>query len=102
MKKMVLAIMAMALMSASFAAEARGRQPCSGKKGGVSHCSGDKFVCKLYVVKEGVKYVFHQAIYRKPDNQLCVTAKVVTVVTINGKLTVNFELFDRLVEQTNA
>lgn len=46
MKKMVLAIMAMALMSASFAAEARGRQPCSGKKGGVSHCSGDKFVCK--------------------------------------------------------
>ena len=64
--------------------------------------SGDKFVCKLYVVKEGVKYVFHQAIYRKPDNQLCVTAKVVTVVTINGKLTVNFELFDRLVEQTNA
>ena len=64
--------------------------------------SGDEFVCKLSVVKEGVKYVFHQAIYRKPDNQLCVTAKVVTVVTINGKLTVNFELFDRLVEQTNS
>lgn len=25
--------------------EAR-NQPCSGKKGGVSHCSGGKFVCK--------------------------------------------------------
>lgn len=26
-------------------AEARGNRPCSGKKGGVSHCSGGKFVC---------------------------------------------------------
>jgi len=24
----------------------RGNKPCSGKKGGVSHCSGAKFVCK--------------------------------------------------------
>ncbi|WP_333661036.1 hypothetical protein [Acinetobacter sp.] len=23
----------------------RGRQPCSGKKGGVSHCQGSQFVC---------------------------------------------------------
>ncbi|MGY6246194.1 hypothetical protein ACXIUS_01435, partial [Bosea thiooxidans] len=27
------------------AAEARGRAPCSGKKGGVSHCLGKFFVC---------------------------------------------------------
>ena len=27
------------------AAHAR-NYPCSGKKGGVSHCQGDKFVCK--------------------------------------------------------
>lgn len=26
-------------------ADARGRQPCSGKKGGVSHCLGKYFVC---------------------------------------------------------
>ena len=26
-------------------ADARGREPCSGKKGGVSHCSGGKFIC---------------------------------------------------------
>lgn len=25
---------------------AKGRQPCSGNKGGISHCSGGKFVCK--------------------------------------------------------
>lgn len=27
-------------------AHARGNKPCSGKKGGVSHCSGGKFICK--------------------------------------------------------
>lgn len=26
-------------------ADARGREPCSGKKGGISHCSGGKFIC---------------------------------------------------------
>ncbi len=25
---------------------AKGKEPCSGKKGGVSHCSGSKFVCQ--------------------------------------------------------
>jgi hypothetical protein len=24
---------------------AKGRQPCSGSKGGISHCQGSKFVC---------------------------------------------------------
>jgi len=23
----------------------QGREPCSGKKGGISHCAGGKFVC---------------------------------------------------------
>ncbi|CAB1221286.1 hypothetical protein [Acinetobacter bouvetii] len=23
----------------------KGRQPCSGKKGGISHCQGTKFIC---------------------------------------------------------
>lgn len=26
-------------------ASARGREPCSGSKGGVSHCKGGKFIC---------------------------------------------------------
>lgn len=45
MKKIVLSAISIALISASFTAEARGRLPCSGKKGGISHCSGSKFVC---------------------------------------------------------
>lgn len=35
-----------AFMLISTPAMAKGRQPCSGKKGGISHCSGGKFVCK--------------------------------------------------------
>ena len=48
--------------------------------------SGDEFVCKLYVTKEGIKYVFHQSIFRKSDNKICLKAKVDTVVLINGRL----------------
>lgn len=34
------------LVSMPLTVQAKGRQPCSGKKGGVSHCAGDKFVCQ--------------------------------------------------------
>ena len=61
--------------------------------------SRDEFVCKLNVKKEGVKYVFHQAIYRKPDNKLCITAKVTTVVVVDGKLVSQFGIFDELVAE---
>lgn len=40
-----LAILATALLI-STPAMAKGKEPCSGKKGGISHCSGGKFVCK--------------------------------------------------------
>ena len=56
----------------------------------------DSFISKLYVKKEGVKYVFYQAIYRKSDNQLCVKAKVETVVTQSGKLLKGLPIFDAL------
>lgn len=36
--------MALAMVYAQHAVAAN--TPCSGKKGGVSHCSGSKFVCK--------------------------------------------------------
>ena len=62
--------------------------------------SRDEFVCKLNVKKEGVKYVFHQAIYSKPDNKLCVTAKVTTVVVVDGKLVSQFGIFDELVAES--
>lgn len=59
--------------------------------------SRDEFVCKLNVKKDGIKYVFNQAIYRKPDNKLCVSAKVTTVVLVDGKLTADFPPFDDLI-----
>lgn len=58
---------------------------------------GDDFVVKINVQKEGVKYVFHQAIYRKADEKLCLKARVDTVVVVNGKLTASVPEFDVLV-----
>lgn len=42
----ILSISAFMIGTFSSAEAARGRQPCSGKKGGISHCSKGKFVCK--------------------------------------------------------
>jgi len=34
-------------LSVSTSVEAgKGRQPCSGKKGGINHCQGAKFICQ--------------------------------------------------------
>lgn len=47
MKKLITILMMSTMMVASADADARGRQPCSGKKGGISHCTKDgKFVCR--------------------------------------------------------
>ena len=62
---------------------------------------GDSFISKLYVQKEGVRYVFHQAIYRKEDNKLAIKAKVNAVVVINGKLGTSLPEFDKLIEIKN-
>lgn len=59
---------------------------------------GDSFVSKLFVLKEGVRYVFHQAIYRTVDNALVIKAKVNTVVVKNGKLQTALPEFDQLLE----
>ena len=61
--------------------------------------SGDEFISKLYVTKEGVKYVFHQTIFRKSDNKICLKAKVDTVVLINGKLSASHPQLDRLITE---
>ena len=57
--------------------------------------SGDQFVSKLYLKKEGVKYVFYQDIFRKEDNKIVVKAVVDTVCVVNGRLTQS-EVFDKL------
>lgn len=46
MKKVLFTGLAVMLMAAPLMSQAKGRQPCSGKKGGISHCSGGKFVCQ--------------------------------------------------------
>ncbi|MDL2212497.1 acyl-CoA thioesterase [Bacteroides sp. OttesenSCG-928-J23] len=55
--------------------------------------SGDEFVSKLYIRKEGIKYVFYQDIFRKSDNKRVVKATVDTVCVINGRLS-SSEIFD--------
>lgn len=44
MKKLAFTILSFSLLVAPALAE-RGNKPCSGKKGGVSHCANGKFVC---------------------------------------------------------
>jgi len=63
---------------------------------------GDNFISKLYVTKEGVRYVFQQAIFRKSDNKLCIKAKVNAVVVIDGKLAASLPEFDDLVVRSEV
>ena len=58
--------------------------------------SGDEFISKLFVIKEGVKYVFHQTIFRKSDFKVCLKAKVETVVVIQGKLSASHPQLEKL------
>jgi acyl-CoA thioester hydrolase len=48
--------------------------------------SENEFVSKLNITKDGIKYVFHQDIFRLPDNVLSVRAKVEAVALVNGRL----------------
>lgn len=57
--------------------------------------SGDEFISKLYLRKEGIKYVFYQDIFRLPDLKPVIKATVETVCVVNGKLSTS-SLFDEL------
>ena len=54
----------------------------------------DRFVSRLGMKKEGLRYVFNQDIYRKSDNVLCFKSVVELVVLVNGRLS-NSEDYDR-------
>ncbi len=56
---------------------------------------GDKFISRLNVRKEGIRYVFEQDIYKAEDEKLCVKAVVECVCIINGKLGTH-EMFDKI------
>ena len=55
----------------------------------------DEFVSKLYMKKEGIKYVFYQDIFRKSDQKVVVKSTVETVCVVNGRLS-SSELFDNV------
>ena len=55
--------------------------------------SGDEFVCKLRLKKEGIKFVFYQDIFRLPDMKCAIKAQVDTVCVVNGRLAESPELF---------
>ena len=57
--------------------------------------SGDEFVSKLYLKKEGIKYIFYQDIFRKADNKPVLKSTVETVCVVNGRLCASV-LFDEV------
>ena len=54
----------------------------------------DLFNSRLWREKTGLRYIFHQDIYRVSDERLCVKATVELVCLVNGKLA-NSEEYDR-------
>ncbi|MCF0198821.1 MAG: acyl-CoA thioesterase [Bacteroidaceae bacterium] len=58
--------------------------------------SGDEMVLRLRVEKEGVRYVFHQDIFRSSDMKLACRAQVDAVCVVNGKLTEGHPELDAL------
>jgi len=58
--------------------------------------SGDEFVSKLYVVQEGIKYLFYQDIFRASDNKLCIKGVITTVTVINGRLAISDEIVNAI------
>lgn len=57
--------------------------------------SGDEFVSKLHIKKEGIKCVFCQDIFRRSDQKVVVRSVTGTVCMINGCLS-DSELFDNV------
>lgn len=48
--------------------------------------SGDEFISRLALRKDGLRYVFQQDIYRYPDEKPVIKATVDAVCVANGKL----------------
>ena len=58
----------------------------------------DEFFSRLWLEKQGVRYVFHQDIFRASDEKLCLKATVELVCLINGRLG-NSEEYDKAFEK---
>ncbi len=58
--------------------------------------SGDRFVVRLRVAREGVKYLFYQDIFRLPDEKLCLKGLVTSTSIINGRLSLSDEIVEAI------
>jgi len=54
----------------------------------------DEFISRLALTKEGIKYVFHQDIFRASDEKLSFRGKIELVCIVNGKLSESKEYDD--------
>lgn len=54
----------------------------------------DRFVSRLALRKQGLRYIFDQDIFRKEDNKLCFRASTELVCLVNGRLA-NSEDYDK-------
>lgn len=48
--------------------------------------SEEQLISRLSLSKEGLRYIFHQDIYRASDEKLCFSSKVEIVCLIDGRL----------------
>ena len=46
----------------------------------------DEFISRLWLEKDGIKYIFHQSIFRASDEALCFKGDITLVCLINGRL----------------
>lgn len=63
--------------------------------------SGDNFVSRLRVEHQGVKYIFHQGIYRLPDEKLCLKGVVTTTSIVKGRLAICDEIVEAIKKVEN-
>ena len=46
----------------------------------------DEFFSRLWLEKDGIKYIFHQDIFRASDEMLCFRGDITVVCLVNGRL----------------
>lgn len=54
----------------------------------------DNLISRLWIEKQGIRYIFHQDIFREADEALCLRATVELVCLVDGKLA-NSEEYDK-------
>ena len=57
----------------------------------------DEFYSRLWLEKQGIKYIFHQDLFRASDEVLCFRGEIILVCLVNGQLSES-EDYDRAFE----